>query len=119
MPDKTSSVLVAARTPWLSKSVCTTAPATTRLKECVAALCSLEPETSDEKRVVQQLRREVHGARFDILVVAEEGSARRADPDAPLSDVAVERTILKQGKPEKHWVAELELQSYAPVGLCR
>jgi hypothetical protein len=117
MATKTcSEVLVSLSTPILSRAARRSFPAATTLGDCVKEVARLATTDPDERRVVQQLRREVNGAQFDILVIFESGKTERMKPETPLGEVAMQRQLLTPKGLEEVWTAQVEVQAYTPVG---
>lgn len=108
-------VVVSLGTPLMDESVRSVFPAQTSLGDCIRQVSETEPTTARERRVVQQIRREVSGSRFGIFVIFQ-GKSESAQPSELLADVAVVRELRTAGRVEKVLVAQIELQAYAPVG---
>ena len=111
--DTEPQVLVSLGTPLLARATRGFVPAQTTVAECIREVSRADPA---ERRVVQQIRREVEGVRFDILLVMQGGKIEKARPDQKLGEIAPPRDLQTPGGPVKQLVAQLELQSYAPVG---
>ena len=111
-----SNVLVSVGTPLLERSSRAVFPAATTIAECLERVARTEPPDPDERRVVQQIRREIGAVRFEILLVMQGGVINKAQPSQRLGEVATLRDVQGPQGPEKQWVAQLELQAYAPVG---
>lgn len=108
-------VLVTITTPLTAGAATAELPATTTLGECVKLISAGTGAVQGERHTVQQIRREIAGARFDILVVAEGGETRRAEPGTSLSDWAQRNNAGSAERPDGVLTAQLEVQAYAPV----
>jgi hypothetical protein len=111
-----SNVLVSVGTPLQQKASRGVFPAKLTIGECLDEVVKSEPADPAERRVVQQVRREIGAARFDIMLVMQGGGVEKVQPGQRLGDLATQREVQRPGGPEKFWAAQLELQSYAPVG---
>jgi hypothetical protein len=85
------------------------------LAESVAELARAAPRNERERRVKEQLLRELSGP-HDFLVVSQRGELTKADPKTTLSKVAVPREIKTADGWEEIPVAAFEVQAYADVG---
>jgi len=112
-----NGVLVSLSTPILTRSTRRDYPAVMTLGECVREAARAEPPDPGERRIIEQIRREIAGARFDILVVFDGGKTELVKPDTPLRDIAIPRKVSTANGIEELWTAQVEVQSYAPVGL--
>jgi hypothetical protein len=110
-------VLVSLGTPLLARATRGLFPAQTTVADCIREVSRAEPSDPAERRVVQQIRREVEGVRFDILLVMQGGTIEKARPDQRLGEIAVPRDLQTPSGPVKQLVAQIEIQSYAPVGV--
>lgn len=111
-----SNVLVSVGTPLLERASRAVFPASTTIAECLERVARAEPPDPAERRVVQQIRREIGAVRYEILLVMQGGVTNKAQPNQRLGEVATLRDVPGPQGLEKQWVAQLELQAYAPVG---
>jgi len=114
--DSDIPVVVSLGTPLLTRATRAVFPAQTTVAECIRELSNAEPADAGERRVVQQIRRETQGVRFDILLILRGGRIDRARPDQRLAEIATPREVRTPTGTAKMLVAQIELQSYAPVG---
>jgi len=119
MGQNDKAVLVSMGTPLLARATRAVFPAQTTIAECIHEISRLEPADAAERRVVQQIRRETHGVRFDILLVLQGGRIDKVRPEQRLEEIAAEREVKTPAGVDKQLVAQIELQSYAPVGGAR
>ena len=114
--DPDTSVVVSIGTPLMARATRAVFPAQTTVAECIREITNTEAVDADERRVVQQIRRETQGVRFDILLILRGGRIATARPDQPLAEIATPREVRTPTGTAKMLVAQIELQSYAPVG---
>jgi PAB1-binding protein PBP1 len=114
MATKTDSVLLSLGVPFDKTATRATFPSTMKIRDCVQQISDSNPTSETERRVVQQLRREVAGSRFDILLIQENG-AKRVDPNADLGSISAIQEVPTPGGVEKLPVVQVEVQAYTPV----
>lgn len=115
MTHASQKVLLSLGTPFMTGAARATFESNTRLLECVQQISAREPGYDPERRIVHQIRRELAGTRFDILVTLEDGAIRRVDPETPIGDIASNRDVQTPDGSRKHLVVLAEVQAYAPV----